>query len=164
MKKLGLAAIVLAFAAGALPAAAQELQYWDQVEGWDVMIDPTLGNGCLIQAAYQDGSLVRIGFDQTRDAGYITAFNANWGDIEAGAVYPIGFDLDGVSYEGEATGIYLNGAPGADIYFTNEEFLFDLAKKYTLTLYNPSGTVMAIDLAGSYAGLMAAVECQDAQG
>ena len=28
---------------------------------WDVLVDPSLGDGCLIQAAYQDGSIVRIG-------------------------------------------------------------------------------------------------------
>jgi len=155
----------IAFAGLALttPLAAQELASWDQVAGWDVMVDPSLGNGCLIQAAYQDGSVVRIGFDQINESGYITAFNENWGDIVEGETYAVGFALDDEAYEGEAKGIYLNGVPGADIAFTNTDFLWDLAKKYTLTLYNDGEEVMAIDLEGSYAALEAAVECQEAQ-
>ena len=108
--------------------------------------------------------MVRIGFDRNAGAGYVTAFNDAWGDIEEGTTYPILFALDGAEYNGEATGIYLNDVPGADIYFDNEDFLWDLAKKYTMTLYSEYGEVMAIDLAGSYIGLEAVIECQEEMG
>lgn len=143
---------------------AQDLEAWGTAGGWDVMIDHSIGSGCLIQAEFADGSVVRIGFDRDAGDGYVTAFNENWGAIEEGAAYPISFDLDGASYEGEAIGIYLNGVPGADIHFTNPEFLFDLAKKYTMTLYHDDEEVMAIDLGGSYVGLEAAIECQNELG
>lgn len=115
------------------------------------MIDPTIGNGCLIQAAYQDGSVVRIGFDRNEGMGYITAFNYAWGVVE--------FDLDGDVFTGVATDIHLNDVPDADIYFDNPDFLFAIAEKYTLTLYNANGEVMAIDLGGTYVGLEAAIQC-----
>ena len=150
----------------ALPVAgfSQQLESWGSAGGWDVMIDPSLGDGCLIQAAYQDGSVVRIGFDRNEGAGYITAFNEAWGEIEEGETYNILFDLDGQEYDGEARGIYLNDVPGADIYFTNSDFLFDIAQKYTMTLYNEYGEVMAIDLGGTSIGLEAAMECQEEMG
>lgn len=163
MKKNYLAAITLATLTLATPTFAQELTQWGHVEGWDVMVDPSLGNGCLIQAAYQDGSIVRIGFDRVNESAYVTAFNENWGEIVEGETYVVGFALDDEPYEGEAKGIYLGGVPGADIAFTSDEFLFDLAKKYTMTLFNGENEVMAIDLAGSYAALGAAVECQEQQ-
>lgn len=162
MKHVTLAAAALIAAAGALPA--QELEQWGTAGGWDVMIDPSLGDGCLIQAAYNDGSVVRIGFDRIEGSGYITAFNDAWGDIEDGAEYDIWFDLDGQQYDGVAKGIYLNDVPGADIYFDNPDFLFDIAEKYTLTLYHDGGEVMAIDLGGTYAGLEAVIACQDEMG
>lgn len=151
-------------AALSMPVYAQQLEPWGTAGGWDVMIDPTLGDGCLIQAAYQDGSVVRIGFDRTEGMGYITAFNYAWGDIEEGAQYDIEFDLDGDVFTGVATGIYLNDVPGADIYFDNPDFLFAIAEKYTLTLYNANGEVMAIDLDGTYVGLEAAIQCQEEMG
>ncbi len=163
MKKTVLGAVALATLVLASPVVAQELTQWDDVEGWDIMVDPSLGNGCLIQAAYEDGSIVRIGFDRNNESAYVTAFNESWGEIVEGETYVVGFTLDDEPYEGEAKGIYLGGVPGADIAFTNEDFLFDIAKKYTMTLYNGDEQVMAIDLAGSYAALEAAVECQGAQ-
>jgi len=163
MKKAFLGAVAVAALTMASPVVAQELSMWDNVEGWDVLVDPSLGNGCLIQAAYQDGSVVRIGFDSNNESAYVTAFNENWGEIVEGESYVVGFALDDEPYEGEAKGINLGGVPGADIMFTNDQFLFDIAKKYTMTLYNDGNEVMAIDLAGSYAALEAAIECQDAQ-
>jgi hypothetical protein len=145
-------------------ALAQELEQWGTAGGWDVMIDPSLGDGCLVQAAYQDGSVVRIGFNRNRGTGYVTAFNDAWGDIEEGATYPIAFELDGNQYDGEAVGIYLNDVPGADINFDNEDFLWDLAQKYSMTLYSEMGEVMSIDLAGSSIGLEAVIECQEEMG
>ena len=96
--------------------------------------------------------------------GYVTAFNYNWGDIVEGETYPVLFDLDGQEYNGEATGMYLNGVPGADILFDNPDFLWDMAAKYTLTLYNENGEVMAIDLGGTMSGLDAVMQCQDENG
>ena len=156
----------IAFAGLALttPLAAQELASWDQVAGWDVMVDPSLGNGCLIQAAYQDASVVRIGFDQINESGYITAFNENWGDIVEGEAYDILFDLDGQTYEGVAHGLYLADVPGADIYFDSPDFLWDIAARQTMTLFNDSGEVMAIDLTGTMVALDAALTCQEQQG
>jgi hypothetical protein len=148
----------------AAPLSAQSLEPWGSAGGWDIMIDASLGDGCLIQAAYQDGSTVRIGFDRNRGTGYVTAFNDAWGEIEEGVEYSILFDLDGSEYDGTAEGIYLDGVPGADMHFDNADFLFDLAKKYTMTLYNEFGEVMAIDLGGSYVGLEGVMECQEEMG
>jgi hypothetical protein len=164
MKKLMLSTLVATATLAAPFAHAQGLEQWGTAGGWDVLIDPSLGDGCLIQAAYQDGSVVRIGFDRNQGNGYVAVFNDAWGDIEEGETYPILFALDGQDYDAEAKGIYLEGVPGADIAFDNPDFLFDLAKKYTMTVYNENGEVMAIDLGGSYVGLEAVLECQDEMG
>jgi len=156
--------ILVAAVLTATPVFAQELEVWGEAGGWDVLIDPTLGDGCLIQAAYQDGSTVRIGFDRNEGAGYVTAFNEAWGEIEEGTVYPVSFELDGASYEGEAKGIYLEDVPGADIYFTNPDFLFDIAAKNTMTIFNGDSMVLQIDLGGTMVGLEAAIECQEELG
>ncbi len=148
----------------ALPTVSQELEVWGTAGGWDVLIDPSLGDGCLIQAEYEDGSLVRIGFDRNKGTGYVASFNDNWGDIIEGKTYSILFDLDGQEYDGEAIGIYVNGVPGADVNFTNPDFLFDIAQKYTMTLYSEDGEVMAIDLGGTSIGLEAVIQCQEELG
>lgn len=162
VSKIGAAMAVAGCMVGA--AHAQTLEAWGTAGGWDVMIDPSLGNGCLIQAAYQDGSVIRIGLDRNAGEGYVTAFNYDWGDIVEGAQYGILFDLDGQEYDAVATGIYLDDVPGADIYFDNPDFLFDIAAKLTMTIYNENGYVTAIDLGGTMIGLEAVLECQDEMG
>lgn len=160
--KILYAALCAAFFAPA--AMAQELVYWDGAGGWDILVDPSLGNGCLIQAEFTNGIVVRVGFDRIEGGGYVTAFHDNWGDIEEGASYDILFDLDGQTYEGVARGLYLADVPGADIYFDNPDFLFDIAARQTMTLFNEYGEVMAIDLTGTMVALDAALTCQEEQG
>lgn len=155
------AGAALSLAAGL--ACAQSLERWGETAGWDILIDPTLGNGCLIQAEYEDGSLVRIGFDHTQDSGYVTVFNGGWGDLEEGATYPVSFALDGEEYEAEGTGMYLEGVPGIDILFDNPDFLVDIARRNAMTMYSEGEEVMAIELGGSSAALQEAIRCDDAQ-
>ncbi|WP_417525915.1 hypothetical protein [Marinovum sp.] len=159
--------IALTFVLGTAPVAplfAQSLELWGSSDYWDVMIDPSLGDGCLIQSEFTDGSVVRIGFDRIEGGGYVTAFNMSWGDIVDGEWYPMFFELDGQGYDADAKGMYLNDVPGADIPFDNPDFLFDIARMYTMTLFNENGEVMSIDLTGSYKALEAAMECQDEMG
>lgn len=153
----------LAFAAFALPVAAEDLVKWDEAGGWDVLIDPTVGNGCLISSEFEDGSTVRIGIDAEKDEGYVMALNVAWGEIVEGQTYPVTFDLDGEAYEGEAKGTWLNGTPGVDIAFDSEDFILDLAQKNTMALSHDGEEVMSIDLSGSFEGLEEAIACQEAQ-
>ena len=107
---------------------------------------------------------MKVGFDRTDGGGYVTAYNYNWGGIEDDEWYPLLFALDGQDYDAEGRGVYFDDLPGVHIPFDNPDFLFDIAKKYTMTLYNTEGEVMAIDLTGSYKALEAALECQDEMG
>ena len=154
----------MALAASVVMVQAQELQTFATVEGWEILIDPTIGNGCLINAQFEDGSDVRIGFDREANSGYLWASNEAWGDIEEGAAYPLSFSLDGEVYKGEGKGLYIDEMPGVDIPFDSMEFLLALAEKNSMELSTDSGPVMTINLAGTDAALARAIECQDQQG
>jgi len=165
MKASVLAATLAGFIAlPATVAVAQDLQHWGSSDFWDVLIDPSLGNGCLIQSEFEDGSVVRIGLDRITGFGYVTAFNDAWGDIQDGTMYPVSFMLDGEQFDGEAKGIYLNGVPGADIEFDSSDFFMGIAAHQTMTLSHDGAEVMSIDLTGTMAGLDAVLTCQDEQG
>jgi hypothetical protein len=148
----------------ALPVLAQDLVSVGQVGVWDILVDPTNGNGCLINAVFEDGSDVRIGFDPSAGTSYLLAMNEAWQGIEEGTSYPIQMDVDGQLYDGEAVGLYIDGMPGADIVFDSVDFLMDVAMRQTLTLINESGPVMSIDLTDSAAALEEAIACQENQG
>ena len=159
-----MAAAIIAGSVCSTAVFAQDLVPWGASDYWDVMIDPSLGNGCLIQGEFADGSLVRVGFDRNTGYGYVTVFNTAWGDIEEGGMYPVDFTLDGEPYAGEARGMYLNGVPGADIEFDNVDFFMSIAARQTMTMYHDGAEVLSIDLTGTMAGLDAVLECQDEQG
>lgn len=164
MMRRGLRGLMVA-ALCMVPAAgmAQDLVTVGTVGVWDVLVDPTIGNGCLINAEFEDGSDVRIGFDPEQGNGYLMAMNADWGDIEDDKTYPISFDVDGQVYQGEGKGLHLDGLPGLDIAFDSADFLMDIAQKQTLSLSNAEGEVMSIDLTDSHAALEAAIACQQNQ-
>lgn len=160
MKTFAIAAALSTALLTSSAMAAGDLEQWGTGGGWDIMVDTTIGDGCFIQAEFEDGSLVRIGLDPDEEMGFVSAFNDAWGDIEDGAYYDIEFDLDGERYVGEAKGLWLGDLPGADILFDNLDFFLSIAEKNVMTLYNTSGEVMAISLAGTQSGLEGVLECQ----
>ncbi|WP_424831606.1 hypothetical protein [Ruegeria sp.] len=163
MLKTHLLALTLA-AFTATAALSQELVDKGFVEGWNIMMDPALGNGCLIQTVYQDLSVVRIGYDALDNRGYFAVYNKAWGDIKQGESYPIRFDLDGKSYDATAIGFNERDVPGATVFFTDRNFVTAIAQNKTMTVFNPAGeTVMAIDLTGTAKALEYARECQSGE-
>ncbi|WP_171207028.1 hypothetical protein [Ruegeria sp. HKCCA0235A] len=155
--------LALTFAAlTATSALAQDLIDKGFVEGWNIMMDPALGNGCLIQTVYQDLSVVRLGYDALGNRGYFAVYNKAWGDIKQGESYPIRFDLDGKSYDATAIGFNERDVPGATVFFTDRRFVNAIAQNKTMTVYNPAGeVVMAIDLKGTAKALDYARDCQN---
>ncbi|WP_209509676.1 MULTISPECIES: hypothetical protein [unclassified Ruegeria] len=146
----------------ATTAVSQELVDKGFVEGWNIMMDPALGNGCLIQTVYQDLSVVRLGYDALGNRGYFAVYNKAWGDIKQGESYPIRFDLDGKSYDATAIGFNERDVPGATVFFTDRSFVNAIAQNKTMTVYNPAGeVVMAIDLKGTAKALDYARDCQN---
>lgn len=156
---------LLAFTLAAFTATAalsQDLVDKGFVEGWNIMMDPALGNGCLIQTVYQDLSVVRLGYDALGNRGYFAVYNKAWGDIKQGESYPIRFELDGKSFDATAIGFNERKVPGATVFFTNRNFVTAIAQNKTMTVYNPAGeVVMAIDLKGTAKALDYARDCQN---
>lgn len=155
--------LALIFATFTATAAwSQELIDKGFVEGWNIMMDPNLGNGCLIQTVYQDLSVVRLGYDALDNRGYFTVYNKAWGDIEPGQSYPIRFELDGKSYDATAIGFKQDRVPGATVFFTDRDFVNAIAQNKSMTVYNPAGeVVMAIELKGTAKALDYARDCQN---
>jgi hypothetical protein len=154
------AALVL-MATGAM---AQDLIEYGEMDGWAIMIDPTVGNGCLMQSDFEDGSSVRVGLNPAEGNGYVAAFNADWGDIADGTAYPVTFLLDEEKYDAEANGMHMGDTPGVVIPFGSEDFLADIIQRNTMTLMSGETEVMVIDLSGTDTAIEEVIACQDAQG
>lgn len=155
-----LAAAVLAAFALAGATNAQGLVDKGFIAGWNIMVDPQMGNGCLIQTVYEDLSVVRIGYDGTADRGYFVVFNKAWGQVEQGQSYTIRFELDGQSFDGVAQGLYLDKVPGGVVFFDDPAFVDAISQSRTLTLFGQTGErIMGIDLTGSSKAIEQARKC-----
>jgi len=165
MKTFATLATIASLCLGALSATAQGLIDKGFVAGWNVMVDPDMGNGCLIQTIYEDYSVVRLGYDATNNRGYFVVFNKAWGNIKKGETYDITFELDGEKFDAKATGFVLNKVPGAGVFFEDRNFVHAIAQRKVMTVYGQTGQkVMAIDLKGSGKAIEYARICQDKQG
>lgn len=159
LRALGLAA---ALTLGGGLASAQELIDKGMVHGWNLMVDPQFGDGCLIQTVYQDLSVVRLGYDMIGGRGYLTIFNQAWGDIENGKEYPVTFDMDGEKFDAVATGIKDGKVSAAILFFDDRNFVNAIAQRKVMTVFGQDGQeVMAIDLKGTSKAIEYARQCQN---
>ncbi len=152
---------IFGLAATGPEAKTKTLKPWGNAAGWQIMVDPTLGNGCLIRKIYPDGSEVRIGRDDNEKKGYVLVYDRRWGEIKIGETYPVTFDLDGKKYKTTARGMSMQGAPGGGIYFGDKEFFNAIAKKYNMSIFRENGDlVKRISLDGTYVALKNARKCE----
>lgn len=155
--KFFLAAALIALA-GTARAELVDMGYYD---GWNLMVDQDLGNGCLIQTGRDGETLTRIGYDGLKKQGYLAVFNPDWKRLRQGESYPLTFDLDGTSYPAVATGLEVGKVRGAGVVFGQMTVFDQLARAKMLTVFDAQGKpVFQLDLSGSAQALEAARKCQ----
>ncbi|MGB5171269.1 MAG: hypothetical protein WBN69_07555, partial [Eudoraea sp.] len=57
-------------------------QKWGDAGEWEVLVDRSRNNGCLIQKLYPDGTLVRLGQLPAENGSYFAALNQDWTHID----------------------------------------------------------------------------------
>ena len=56
---------------GCISARGEEAPRWGSVSGWEIRVDTSLGHGCFASRSYEEGSLLRVGFDPSLRSGYL---------------------------------------------------------------------------------------------
>lgn len=158
MKKI-LASVGLSLAL-ALPAVAADLVPWGQAGDWSILTDPDQKNACLVQTTYSDGTILRIGSLKKEEKAYMSSFNPAWVNAKMGKVFPVAFKLDDDLFAGEAKGVKLGDIPGAEIRFESLDFLLDLAKKHTMTIFVDDVQIVELSLDGSLEAIQQGLACQ----
>lgn len=162
MKRFAILVAVIGMLSPSGGVLAQDLIDKGFVAGWNVMVDPAFGNGCLIQNVYEDSTVLRIGYDAENNRGYFVVFHKGWRNIKKGEKYDITFDLDGKTFKATATGFYLGKVPGAGVFFEDRNFVDAIAQKRGLTVFDQAGEkVIAFDLKGSGKAIEYARKCQN---
>lgn len=158
---------VSAFILGAfmLPSVAfgdQAIPY-KSVNGWDVLVDKTLGNACFISTSYDTGIVLRMGFDfsgTTRQI-YMALGNDNWKSLEEGKDYPIEIRFDNNPvWSATASAKTVGSINFLVVTSTNANFAEEFARKLRMRASFQGREIAHLRLSGSSRALDALLECQ----
>ena len=144
-------------------ANAEELKSWKTEGDWEILIDASVGNGCLAQRQYDDGTLVQIGTVPAREGGFFAAYNAEWTDIEIGAEGTINFDFGDARFAGDAVGKVMSDLHGGYAFFDNPSFVKEFGKRESVKVSGETGKLVEIGLKGSSKAISAVLACQKEQ-
>jgi hypothetical protein len=141
---------------------AQKPGKWAEVGGWEIRVDPSVGNGCFAMQVYEDGTIVRIGVNVGSKAIYLFFLNDAWKSLEVGKIYPVRVVFDGVStYNGQMKGHRLAG--GAIVLShdnLSSGFVNDFMQRNAMRIFYQGSQIAGLSLRNTYAAIGEVVNCQ----
>jgi hypothetical protein len=160
--RIGIALAIVGLTA--TDAATQGVKKYGSEAGWDIFIKDNMGPGCLVAKKISAEAQVEMGISATGEKkGYIALYTKKDATIAAGEKVSVMFDVDGQTFSGEATGQQIDGMDGAFVWVNNPDFIYDLAKKNSLTISPAGRDPIVLSLKGTDAAFIALRACQDAQ-
>jgi hypothetical protein len=157
-------ALVLTALSATGAGAQQAFKKYGSEAGWEILVREDMGPGCLVAKVTEAGQQVQMGINAKDNVhGYMALYTKADAAVAAGEKLSVKFDLDGQLFHGEATGQRVDGYDGAYARFNNPDFIYDLAKKKTLTITPKGRDPIVLNLAGTDAAFQALRACQEAQ-
>ncbi len=166
MRRVTCAALFLCL--GTVPVwaetSSQETILWKDLPGWSVRMDPSMGNACYVSSVYQDGTVVRLGFNFLNDVRqlYFSLGNAKWKSLEAGKEYPVRIQFDNnTPWDATASAINMNSVNHLHINTKDADFAQEFSKKLGLRAYYAGKQIVALRLKGTSRAIEEMLNCQD---
>ncbi|HKU95010.1 MAG TPA: hypothetical protein VJR58_07030 [Vineibacter sp.] len=149
---------MLAF--GMAPAVrAKDTIDWKELDGWRIVVDRSLKDGCFMLWIGERGTIVRIGFNDDRRL-YWMLGHSNWKSLERGKRYRISVNFDGASpFNGDMTGFQL-GDTMLLFVAIDRAFLEQFMRSHSMDVAFGDRPVASIKLRGSYAAGEEMLYCQ----
>ncbi|WP_100220852.1 hypothetical protein [Agrobacterium albertimagni] len=163
MKRFPIVSVAVLLAA--TPAFPTDAIPWKEVGGWVVMMDPTLGNACYVSTIYEDGTVLRLGFNFTGSQGaiYIALGNQNWKSLEPGKDYPVVITFDRETpWNAVASGMEFSNINWLTVHTTDMDFAAEFARKHTMNATFQGRSIATLQLRGSARAVSEMLNCQDA--
>lgn len=163
--QMGIRAAAVVAVLIATGAAAETYKKYGSEAGWDIYVTEGQDRGCLIARNLTEDTQFQMGIVPAAEArGYLALYSKEGAEVGAGEEISVLFDIDGQQFSGEATGRQMmDGYKGAYVWVNNLDFIYDLAKKKTLTITPKGRDPIVLSLAGTDAALKALRACQEAQ-
>lgn len=147
----------------ATPAAAVDSVLWKTVNGWSIYMDPTMGNACYVSTVYEGNTILRLGFDFSREPKtvYFALGNPAWKSLEPGKDYPIKIQFDNQPvWDATANAIEFSGFNWLRVATTDYNFASEFARKLSMTAAFNGRQIAALRLKGSAKAIDEMLICQ----
>jgi hypothetical protein len=145
-------------------AIAGESPLWKEVGSWEVRVDNTLGYGCFAMAAYKGGTVLRIGFDASKNyRGYLVLGNSEWKSLEAGKEYELVVQFDRASpWSAPAQAVQFGSGRATMLFmqFDKSKVFKEFASKHQLIVFYKNQEIDRLNLKGSALAIDELVKCQ----
>ena len=147
------------------PGAAADSIFWKETGGWRIYMDPTMGNACYLSSAFDEGTVLRIGFDFTTKTKrmYIALGNEKWTSVQDGKDYPVEIRFDSrPAWKTMARGITASGSKWLQIPTSDPNFADEFGRKNSMHARFQGREIAALRLKGSRKAVDEMLACQKA--
>ena len=144
---------------------ADETFEYATVGAWQIRVDPTLGATCFMMAEFVDGSVLRVGHEES--VVHVILGNPNWRSIEYGRVYPIELavgdrepwsgDSVGFSFDPPESQAFLRMDIESDL---SNDFLTQVMQERFMVVRYAGKEILQLSLDGSFRATLKMAECQ----
>ncbi len=142
-------------------AKARETTNWGEAGGWVIKVDHTLDNSCFAMRVYEDGTVLRIGFNAAESKNYFVIANSDWSSLQEGETYPINIQFDANdTWDAPATGVKFGTLTVLYTIFSDSEFWAEFAISRAVKITRNGRLVGNYLLDGSYKAFEMVIECQ----
>ena len=152
----------LIMAVAATSASAQAFEKYGEVEGWKVFVDAEK-QSCLIEKIDDFENVVQMGLTADKTAAYVGVFTKGETKIKKGEKEAVAILVGENLYFGEATGMRGNitkGYSGGYVLSDDPQFIDDVAKQYTMTVFPEKEFAFVVDLTGTLKAIDMVKKCQ----
>jgi len=146
---------------------AQAAVWKDDVRGWFIGVDRSLGDGCYMHSEFDGGGTMRVGFGPNEQKILVIIGNDTWRSLEEGKIYPIEFQFGSRSPWTVEAGVFRwddgekslqFGVPFGDD--RAELFINELQQMQDVSVRYEGRQILRLSLRGSFAAMAEVIDCQ----
>jgi hypothetical protein len=148
--------------------AETTITWKDDVRGWFIGVDDSIGYGCFMTASFDGGTALRVQFNPAVDLLQFMIGNPAWQSVEPGKLYPLEVTFGSRSpWTGDGEGLLMGDLHMLvlDVPFTEgraESFITEFKQMPTVTVDYEGRTVDRLKLTGTFAAMDEVIACQAA--
>ena len=152
------------------PVFSQETITWkNNVKGWRIAVDSSIGDSCFMVTAYEGGTLLRAQVNMNEEIFQFILADSSWKSLETGKLYDIKVQFGTLApWTGLASVHHFSDDLPAlifDVTFEDEKaelFIEEFMRMTGVLIFYSGNVISNLSLSGTYAAMQEVFACQSA--